>query len=55
VKKIAKKMTLNRETVGCLNAETLAKIAGGTSPDPPSQSTCVRTICPNRPETTYCG
>ncbi len=47
MKKIARKMTLNRETLRHLNAENLADAAGGSYPDPPTQhqDTCLKTLC----------
>jgi hypothetical protein len=49
MKKTTRKMILNRETLRHLNAENLMDAAGGTSPDPPSRASCVRTICPDEP------
>jgi hypothetical protein len=51
MKKIARKMTLNRETLRHLSAENLVDAVGGTSPDPPSRVSCVRTICPVQNDT----
>jgi hypothetical protein len=55
MKKTAKKMILNRETLRLLNAETLADAAGGTYPDPPSRVSCGNTICPDQPATQVTG
>jgi hypothetical protein len=55
MKKTAKKMTLNRETLRYLNAQNLADAGGGQQsyPDPPSQASCIDKICPNDPVTQY--
>ena len=49
MKKTAHKLTLNRETLRRLNTQNLTDAAGGTYPDPPSQATCIKTICPDQP------
>jgi hypothetical protein len=51
MKKISRKLTLNRETLRNLIAENLVEVAGGTSPDPPSRISCVRPICPIQHDT----
>jgi hypothetical protein len=51
MKKTAKRMTLNRETLRHLKTQDLVEAAGGTSPDPPSRISCVRTICPIQHDT----
>ena len=51
MKKTARKMTLNRETLRHLNAANLGEAAGGSYPDPPTQyqNTCLKTICTDQP------
>jgi hypothetical protein len=51
MKKTARKMTLNRETLRHLNAENLRGAAGGSYPDPYTQhqDTCLRTLCTSDP------
>ena len=61
MKKTARKMTLNRETLRLLNAENLGGAAGGSYPDPYTQhqDTCLRPLCTSDPieqnSKTNCG